>query len=75
MPGKKGNRPWVNMYCQEMRMRWVKGEKRKEMVEVEKKCNGMNYVTEKHKRNTPDKLELKKFCSTCGKHTPHKEGK
>ncbi len=74
MPGKKGNRPWVNMYCQNPRLRKVK-EGKGITVEVEKKCNAQNYVTEKNKRNTKDKLELSKFCKLCGKHTPHKEGK
>jgi len=27
----------------------------------------------KNKKKNPDKLELKKFCNTCRKHTPHKE--
>jgi large subunit ribosomal protein L33 len=29
----------------------------------------------KNKRNTPDKLEFKKFCRFCHKHTVHKETK
>jgi len=24
-------------------------------------------------RNTPDRLELRKYCHWCGRHTPHKE--
>ena len=27
----------------------------------------------KNKKKNPDKLERKKFCNTCRKHTPHKE--
>ena len=38
-------------------------------------CKRRNYVTTKNKKTTPDKLELKKFCSTCRKHTAHKETK
>ena len=34
-----------------------------------------NYTTTKNKKTTPDKLELKKFCSSCRKHTAHKETK
>ncbi|HUW21619.1 MAG TPA: 50S ribosomal protein L33 [Candidatus Bathyarchaeia archaeon] len=36
-------------------------------------CKSQNYVTEKNKVNTPDKLELKKYCRRCRKHTIHKE--
>jgi large subunit ribosomal protein L33 len=36
-------------------------------------CKRINYTTEKNKRNSTDRLELKKFCSWCGKVTPHKE--
>ncbi|MHB1012818.1 MAG: 50S ribosomal protein L33 [Desulfobacteria bacterium] len=38
-------------------------------------CKERNYTTTKNKKTTPDKLELKKFCSTCRKHTAHKETK
>jgi len=38
-------------------------------------CKERNYSTEKNKRNTPDRIELKKYCSSCRKHTPHKEVK
>lgn len=36
-------------------------------------CKSQNYLTEKNKVNTPDKLEFNKFCKTCRKVTPHKE--
>ena len=38
-------------------------------------CKNRNYTTTKNKKTTPDKLELKKFCSACRKHTAHKETK
>ncbi len=38
-------------------------------------CKNRNYTTTKNKKTTPDKLELKKFCPTCRKHTAHKETK
>ena len=38
-------------------------------------CKQRNYSTNKNKKNTPDKLELKKYCPHCRKHTPHKETK
>ena len=30
-------------------------------------------LTTKNKKTTPDRLELKKYCKFCRKHTPHKE--
>jgi large subunit ribosomal protein L33 len=38
-------------------------------------CKNRNYTTTKNKKTTPDKLELKKYCPTCRKHTGHKETK
>jgi large subunit ribosomal protein L33 len=31
------------------------------------------YTTQKNRRNTPNRLELNKFCPHCGVHTVHKE--
>jgi len=31
------------------------------------------YLTFKNKRNTPEKLEIKKYCKFCNQHTIHKE--
>jgi len=36
-------------------------------------CKNRNYTTEKNKKKNKDRLELKKFCSNCRKHTVHKE--
>ncbi len=38
-------------------------------------CKQRNYNTTKNKRTTPDKLEFKKYCRFCQKHTPHRETK
>ena len=38
-------------------------------------CRERNYSTTKNKRAHSEKLELKKFCSRCRKHQPHKETK
>jgi large subunit ribosomal protein L33 len=40
-----------------------------------KTCRTRNYSTSKSKRNTPGKLELKKFCPRCRTHTLHRETK
>ena len=31
------------------------------------------YTTQKNRRNTPERLELKKYCPHCNKPTIHKE--
>ena len=38
-------------------------------------CKERNYATSKNKRNDPERLELRKFCPRCGKHTAHREAK
>jgi len=36
-------------------------------------CKRRNYTTRKNRRNDPDRLELKKYCKFCRKHTVHRE--
>ena len=38
-------------------------------------CKQRNYNTKKNKKNDPDRLEMKKYCRFCRKHTVHKETK
>ena len=38
-------------------------------------CKSRNYVTTKNKKTTTERLEFKKFCGRCRKHTDHKETK
>jgi large subunit ribosomal protein L33 len=38
-------------------------------------CKHRNYNKTRDKRKTPDKLEVKKYCRWCRKHTLHKETK
>ncbi|MBI2413397.1 MAG: 50S ribosomal protein L33 [Deltaproteobacteria bacterium] len=38
-------------------------------------CKRRNYSTTKNKKTIPDRLEIKKFCKFCKKHTVHKETK
>ncbi len=38
-------------------------------------CRERNYHHKKNKKNDPDRLELKKYCPVCRKHTLHKETK
>jgi large subunit ribosomal protein L33 len=38
-------------------------------------CHQRNYATTKNIKTTKDRLELKKYCPRCKKHTVHKESK
>ena len=38
-------------------------------------CKQRNYNTMKNKKNDPDRLEMKKYCRFCKKHTVHNETK
>ncbi len=38
-------------------------------------CKRRNYYTKKNKKKVERKIELKKFCAWCRKHTSHKEVK
>ena len=38
-------------------------------------CKQRNYDNMKNKKNTPDRLELKKYCPFCQKHTEQKKAK
>ncbi len=38
-------------------------------------CKRKNYITSKNKKKTTGKIELRKYCPYCRKHTIHKEVK
>ncbi|MEI7640333.1 MAG: 50S ribosomal protein L33 [bacterium] len=38
-------------------------------------CKRRNYTLTKNKTQHTEKLEVKKYCKFCKKHTPHKETK
>ena len=38
-------------------------------------CKQRNYNTMKNKKNSPEKLEMNKYCPFCRKHTKHVETK
>ncbi|GLS61612.1 50S ribosomal protein L33 [Methylobacterium haplocladii] len=42
--------------------------------DINKESSGISrYITQKNRHNTPSRLELKKFCPHCYKHTIHGE--
>ncbi len=58
---KKDARSYVALECTEC----------KEKKGVSKE----NYFVEKNRTNTPERMEISKYCNTCRKHTIHKEKK
>nr|YP_009939710.1 ribosomal protein L33 [Argentina phanerophlebia]QNV48950.1 ribosomal protein L33 [Argentina phanerophlebia] len=43
-------------------------------INKDKESTGISrYITQKNRHNTPSRLELKKFCPYCYKHTIHGE--
>ena len=36
-------------------------------------CKMRNYTTTKNKKKHPERMELRKFCPSCGKHQLHRE--
>jgi len=50
-----------------------KGEHRIKIGLVCSICKNKNYVSQKNKMETPEKLVLKKWCKHCKKVTDHKE--
>jgi large subunit ribosomal protein L33 len=48
---------------------------REKIILVCSECLSRNYSTTKNKQTTKTRVELNKHCSTCKKHTLHKESK
>jgi large subunit ribosomal protein L33 len=48
---------------------------RKKVVLACVECGSRNYSTTSNKKTQTDRLELKKYCRTCGKQTIHRETK
>ena len=50
-------------------------EKRVKVTLACTECKQRNYDTKKNKKNNTERLELKKYCPFCRKHTIHRESK
>jgi len=62
MAKNKGVRILITLECTECRSN------------PDKRSNGVSrYMTKKNRRNTPERIELKKYCKHCNKATIHKE--
>ncbi|AFZ64313.1 50S ribosomal protein L33 (chloroplast) [Nannochloropsis gaditana] len=64
MAKQKGSRIIIHLECTTCR------------TNTDKRSEGVSrYTTVKNRRNTPTRLEIKKFCPHCNSHTVHKETK
>jgi large subunit ribosomal protein L33 len=62
MAKNKGTRILITLECTECRSN------------LNKRSQGVSrYLTQKNRRNNPQRLELKKYCPHCNKTTIHKE--
>ena len=62
MAKNKGTRILITLECTECRLN------------TNKRSRGVSrYTSQKNRRNNPERIELKKYCRHCNKHTIHKE--
>ena len=62
MAKAKGTRIVVTLECTECRTN-----------EMKRSAGVSRHTTKKNRKNTPERIELNKFCRYCNKHTNHKE--
>jgi large subunit ribosomal protein L33 len=62
MAKSKGTRLVITLECTECRKN-----------EMKRSAGVSRYSTKKNRKNTPERIELNKFCPYCAKHTIHKE--
>lgn len=67
MAKNKGTRILVTLKCLECKN---SANLKQNNIKIRKK---ITYSTTKNRRNTPERLELKKFCPNCNSHTVQKE--
>ena len=53
----------------------AKAENRPVILLACTECKERTYTTRKNKRNDPNRIELKKYCPRCRRHTLHREAK
>lgn len=70
MVKNKGTRILITLECIECRLNYYDDS----FLNITKRALGVSrYMTKKNRRNNPERLELKKYCSHCNKSTIHKE--
>ena len=77
MAKNKGARIVITLRCTNCKNSGSSNEKvelnSNEALNNKKRNKKIDYTTTKNRRNTPDRLELKKFCPKCNSHTLQKE--
>nr|QWK42127.1 ribosomal protein L33 [Pseudochorda nagaii] len=77
MAKNKGARIIITLRCTECKKGTQKIGNSENIVNqtsrTKKSQRKIDYTTTKNRRNTPDRLELKKFCPNCNSHTQQKE--
>ena len=63
MAKHKGSRVIITLECQHDNMN----------NQIKRKPGISRYTTTKNRRNTPERIELKKFCPNCNTHATFKE--
>ncbi|HEX5466942.1 MAG TPA: 50S ribosomal protein L33 [Candidatus Limnocylindrales bacterium] len=53
----------------------AKAENRPVIVLACTECKDRGYSTTKNRKNDPERLELKKYCPRCRRHTVHREAR
>lgn len=77
---KAFGRRQVFFLCKKMNWNEIKIQVEVEVVRVNitlacTECKQRNYTMTKEKKNHPDRMETKKYCRFCKRHTSHKETK
>ena len=62
MSKSKQTRPIITLECTECRK-----------MPIKKFIGISRYITTKNRKNTPERIELQKYCAYCYTHTIHKE--
>jgi large subunit ribosomal protein L33 len=69
---KKKDNP-LSFFCADLSAAKGGGPMRTKITLACTDCKQRNYNTTKEKKNHPDRMETKKFCKFCSKHTLHRE--
>lgn len=73
MAKNKGARIIITLRCLDCKKTSSNNGKTQNTGEKKRRSRKIDYTTTKNRRNTPDRLELKKYCPNCNLHTQHKE--
>ena len=73
MAKNKGARIIITLRCLDCKKTSNNNSKTQTTVDQKRSSRKIDYTTTKNRRNTPDRLELKKYCPNCNIHTQQKE--